>query len=243
MLGRPALRKIHPLSALKVFDNSFDIGKYLAKIDTTSYRTDENGVKVGTAFTDDIKARLEVYDYEEGVLAQLATCEKKAFVGSAEEIDDFLKFNKNKVKLVRGKEKFLSHGFAWHARPKAGAYLRRRISQVISSGIYHAWEDSFYAKTRDELDISLKKTIETKQSLDTNLGALFKIIILAWSCCLGFFFIEVLLSSKKHVWHLCLGVKGIVVAAGNQMQLAFSHSRLQLQSTITNIHRKIMFYF
>jgi hypothetical protein len=153
---------------------------------------------------DDIKNRMRLFEFEEDAMTQLGTCgEKRAFVGSAEEIEDFIKFNSNRVSFVRGKEKFLSHGFVWRIPYTSGGFVQRRMSLLISSGIYSVWEKTFYAKTRDELDISLKKTIEVKQSLDTRLGALFKLIALAWSICITVFVIEILMSGNNgsmRVW-------------------------------------------
>jgi hypothetical protein len=196
--GRPALviGKVLPS-----FDGSFDLGQYLNLIQylTPHNFYDENVCKK-LAFNNAIRARLRVFEYEEDALTQLSKCGKTAFVGSAEEIVDFLKFNRNRVQLVRGKEKFLPHTFAWRVPYSAGGYVHRRLSQMISSGIYHVWEETFYAKTRDELDISLKRTIERKQSLGTNLGALFKIVILAWAFCLFLFVTELLLSSTYYIY-------------------------------------------
>jgi hypothetical protein len=146
------------------------------------------------ALKNGIESKLRLFGYEEDALVALATCQKKAFVGSVEEISDFIKFNRNRISLLRGKEKFLPHGKVWGIPYFAGGYVHRRMSQLISSGIYFMWEQTFYAKTRDELDISLKKTIEVKQSLDTNLGALFRIVALFWAFGFAMLCIELLLS-------------------------------------------------
>ncbi len=56
-----------------------------------------------------ITQSIRVFEREED--AQLATCGKIAFVGSTEEIQDFDKFNQGRIKLGRGKVKFLLHNF------------------------------------------------------------------------------------------------------------------------------------
>jgi hypothetical protein len=68
----------------------------------------------------------------------------------------------------------------------AGGFLRRRMAGLLSSGIWHVWAKVFYAKTRDELAPHLKKRIEIKQGLDTNLGALFQIYAFAAGFALRF---------------------------------------------------------
>ncbi len=126
-----------------------------------------------------ITERIRVFEREEDALAQLATCRTAAFVGSSEEIQDFDKFNQKKIKLGRGKVKFLLHNFNLVIPDHAGGFPKRRMAGLLSSGIWHVWAKVFYAKTRDELEPALKKTIELKQGLDTNLGALFKIYAFA----------------------------------------------------------------
>jgi hypothetical protein len=183
------------------WEESFELGQYLDEVlaqvlnDVGDYTNDF------LTFIEEISERMHLYEYEEDVISQLAPCEKKAFMGSAEEIDDLLKFNRNRVPLVRGKEKCLTHSVGWRIPALSGGYIRRRMSYLISSGIYSLWEKLFYSKTREELDLSLKKTIETKQSLDTNLGALFKIVVLAWLLSMVLFFLEILISKTVS---LCL---------------------------------------
>jgi hypothetical protein len=178
--------------------------------------------QVLTNFYNDVKDRIRLFEYEEDALVQLTACEKKAFVGSSEELEDFLKLIRNRVGLGRGKEKFLSHALYWQIPAAAGGFIHRRMSQLISSGIYYIWEEAYYAKTRDELDPSLKKTIETKQSLDTKLGALFKIIFLELSLCISVFCFEVLLSKIGCISSALFWVLTIMCAANAHIRLTFT---------------------
>jgi hypothetical protein len=116
---------------------------------------------------------------------------KNAFVGSTEEVVDFLKFNRNHVFLETGKERFLTHSFVWQIPLNSGGCVQRRMSHLISSGIYWVWERVHNnAKTREHLYISLKKTMEKKESLDTKLGALFKLLLCSSSICFSVFVAE-----------------------------------------------------
>jgi hypothetical protein len=162
--------------------------------------TDED-IKKDELFYSNIIKSIQVFVREEDALDVLASCEKNAFVGSVEEIADFLEFNRNRVSFGKGKEKFLSHGLIWRIPHLSGGYIHRRMSLLISSGVYKVWERAFYAKTRDELDISLKKAImrTSKQSMDEKLGTLFKIVLLALSFCIVLLCIEVLLSKSYKV--------------------------------------------
>jgi hypothetical protein len=135
------------------------------------------------AMHQDIFDRVRLFEYEEDALASLGSCGTKAFVGSVEEIRDFLKFNGGRVKLGQGKVPLLPHNYYWRIPYFSGGYVQRRMTYLISSGIYHVWEKVYYAKTRDEIEPSFKKTMEMKQSLDTSLMALFK--ILSWSLSLS----------------------------------------------------------
>jgi hypothetical protein len=144
-----------------------------------------------------------VFEHEEDALAQLATCSKIAFVGSTEEIQDFEKFNQNRIKLGRGKVKFLLHSFYLIIPDSARGFLRRRMAGLLNSGIWHVWAKAFYAKTRDDLEPGLKKTIEIKQGLDTNLGALFQIYAFAAVFAVAVFTTEIIYSLfRKLVYHL-----------------------------------------
>ncbi len=130
-----------------------EFDEYLRELYYSSIFTGYTGID----FIHDIIDRMRLFEYEEDALTQLATCEKKAFVGSVEEITDFHKFNQNSAGLARGKEAFLSHNLVWKIPLKAGGFVHRRMSQLISSGIYHFWGATFHAKTRDELDLYIKK--------------------------------------------------------------------------------------
>jgi hypothetical protein len=183
---------------------------------------------------EDITNRVRLFEFDEDALSELATCQKKAFVGSAEEIEDFVKFNKKQVPLVRGKEKFLPNSFVWRIPYTAGGFVHRRMSLLISSGIYSVWEKSFNAKTREQLDISLKKTIEAKQSLDTNLGALFKLIALAWILCVHMLFIEIFVSRKNRILRVWLVIQRLISIANLRTRCFFVKVRLSLLSKIPN---------
>jgi hypothetical protein len=100
----------------------------------------------------DIMNRIRVFEYDEDALVRLSTCKYTAFVGSAEEIDDFLKCNQNMVKLGKGLVKFLPHNFYLVISYYAGGYAQRRMAALLSSGIWDTWKSVFYAKTRDQLD-------------------------------------------------------------------------------------------
>ena len=142
----------------------------------------------------DILDRIRIFEFEEDALTQVGKCtEKIAYVGSADEIEDFLKVPSQKVKLRKGQDKFLPHRKYWNIPFSVGGFVHRGMAQLISSGIYHIWEKVFYAKTRDELDISLKKTIDAKQTLDTNLGVLFKVVGLGLAISTLVFCIEILI--------------------------------------------------
>jgi hypothetical protein len=57
--------------------------------------------------------RIRVFEYEEDALSKLATCKKDAFVGSDKEIEEFTEFNRNRVKLMKGKVKFMPNNYYW----------------------------------------------------------------------------------------------------------------------------------
>jgi hypothetical protein len=83
-----------------VLDDASDLTKYLDHfLSWSGYFSDHDA-----EFNDNlgelknsIVGRLRMFEYEEDALAVLASCGKKAFVGSAEEVVDFLKFNHNRV--------------------------------------------------------------------------------------------------------------------------------------------------
>jgi hypothetical protein len=74
------------------------------------------------------------------------------------------------------------------------------------------------SKTRDELDISLKMTIETKQSLDTSLGVRFKIVLLTWFICLAIFFTEIMYAWKCYFLNTYLRVQALIASTILQVQ-------------------------
>jgi hypothetical protein len=77
------------------------------------------------------------------------------------------------------------------------------MAGLLSSGIWHVWVKVFYAKTRDELDPSLKKTIEIKQGLDTNLGAMFQIYAFGVTFAFAVFITEILYILFHKCKHNC----------------------------------------
>jgi hypothetical protein len=172
-----------------------DFTKYWASIENES--KDERNRHVN------ITRNTRVFEREEDALAQLATCRKVAYVGSTEEIQDFDKFNQDRIKLGRGKFKFLLRNFYLVIPDLAGGFLRRRMAGLLSSGIWHIWAKVFYAKTRDELGPGLKKTIELKQGMDTNLGALFQIYAFALAFAIAVFTAEILYSLLRKWMHEC----------------------------------------
>ena len=179
---------------------AFGLGQYISLIyeylGDTDKDTESEILKKATLqkYYHHFLTRVRIFEYEEDALDRISNCkEKKAFVGSAEEIEEFLTFTKQKVKLRKGKDKYLSHNNYWNIPNSAGGFVHRRMAQLLSSGIYHIWKKVFYRKTRDELDISLKISIETKQSLDTNLGVLFRIICLGLAVSFFVFSIEVMI--------------------------------------------------
>ena len=183
--------------------NSLGLGQYLDLVRFSLQRSDRfeaawmKTSEVLESYSD-ILQRVRIFEYEEDALEQIGNCNaKKAFVGSAQEIEDFIKFNRNRVKLGKGRDKFLPHFNFWKIPDYAGGSVHRRMAQLISSGIYHVWEKLFYSKTRAELNISLKKTIETKQSMDTNLGVLFEITGLGLAVSTVVFCIEILILMKR----------------------------------------------
>ena len=193
---------------------SFELGSYIERIrNALQYLGSErNQSKKVLEFYLDILNRIRIYEYEEDALARISKCnQKNAYVGDAEEIEDFLKFNKKKVKLGKGRDKFLAHNKFWIIPYYAGGFVHRRMAQLLSSGIYHIWEKIFYRKTREELDISLKRTIETNQSLDTNLGVLFKITGLGLTAGIFVFCIEILFSMVPKLFWMVKALEAAVV--------------------------------
>jgi hypothetical protein len=77
------------------------------------------------------------------------------------------------------------------------------MAGLLSSGIWNIWAKVFYAKTRDELEPGLKKTIEIKQGLDTNLGALFQIYAFAVAFVIAVFIAEILYWLLRKWMHDC----------------------------------------
>jgi hypothetical protein len=181
---------------------SSDFTKYWRNIELMNENVSENFRYRHSSVT--INTR--VFEHEEDALAKLATCNKVAFVGSTEEIQDFDKFNQDRIKLGRGKVKFLSHNFYLIIPGWAGGFLQRRMAGLLSSGIWHIWAKVFYAKTRDELEHGLKKTIEIKQGLDTNLGALFQIYAFAVAFAIAVFTVEILYRLFRKCMHDCYPV-------------------------------------
>ena len=209
---------------------SFGLGEYIGVVnfflsevekETEAERVEKEKLKF---YYDEILRRVRLFEYEEDALEWISNCnKKKAFVGSAEEIEEFLTFNKQKVNLRKGRDKFLTHSNSWQIPQYAGGFVHRRMAQLISSGIYHIWEEVFYTKTRDELDISLKKTIEVKQSLDTNLGVLFKITGLGLAAGTFVFCIEIVISMVPKPFRIAYGIQIAVISIK-----LYAHALLQI---------------
>jgi hypothetical protein len=77
------------------------------------------------------------------------------------------------------------------------------MAGLLSSGIWHVWVKVFYTKTRDDLEPRLKKTIEIKQGMDTNLGALFHIYAFAVTVAVAVLIMETLYSLFRKCMHNC----------------------------------------
>jgi hypothetical protein len=210
-LNRPISDKLHMSRSGVPFDlknlNPSDFAEYLSDAShiDNDYR-DLQGSNDSTAVLDfytDVTGRIRVFEHANELLLNLGMCRNTAFIGSDEELVAFQKFNRNRVKGGIGKTKLLPRNIYWKIWYSSGGYVQRRMAQLLSSGIWHAWKDVFYAKTRDQLDPALKKTVETKQSLDTKLGALFKILVLAAVLSLLVFFTEVICSFCVSWFKVC----------------------------------------
>jgi hypothetical protein len=122
--------------------------------------------------------------------------EKRAFIGFQNEIEEFMKYGNAKEVFAFGKDNFLPVEYFWQIPYAVGGYLHRRMGSIICSGIGGMWESIYYSKTRNELDLSLKVTLERAQTLQSNLGALFMLHILGLGVASAVFLFELLISSN-----------------------------------------------
>ena len=143
----------------------------------------------------ELSDKLLVFPDQLSILKYLLSCKRRAFIGDKSELDDFIKFSKSRpgaYPLTAGKDKYLKTNLFWQFPYAAGLYIRLRMSHLIQSGIYKMWENIYNARRRDELDVSLKQTIRYKQTLQTNLGPLFKILVLLQFIAFVIFLLELI---------------------------------------------------
>jgi hypothetical protein len=139
--------------------------------------------------------RTFIHHSAEGVFHFLSDCSKKrAFIGFKNEIEEFMKYGDAKEVFAFGKDEFLSVEYFWQIPYGIGGYLHRRMSSIISSGICGLWESIYYSKNRNDLDLSLKVTLEKTQTLRSKLGALFLLQMFGLGAASAVFLVELLIG-------------------------------------------------
>ena len=143
-------------------------------------------------------SQLLIFPFKEDVYEYLEDCnQKRALVGLSIELENFIKSPIVQQSFGYGKDQFLPFNYYWQIPYAAGGYLHRRMSSIISSGIDQVWEKINWRKTRNELDESLRRTVEREQGLNTNLAALFKIVLIGEAIALFVFLMEMLIKTTR----------------------------------------------
>jgi len=147
----------------------------------------------------EIRKRLHLFLDSGAAFNYAAKCDQRAFVGNSEQISEFFEFSNNQpngYQMLLGKDKFLTTSTLWVFPYFTGTYVQECMGKLIDSGIYKMWEDVSHAKTRNQLDPSLKTTIENKQSLRSNLGSFFTIAVIFQFMAISIFLIELLYVNR-----------------------------------------------
>jgi len=112
-------------------------------------------------------------------LNYISRCNKIVFAGTTQDISVLKEFNhktKN-IKLGTGKDELYPNIYFWQISTSSGEFVKRRMAQLLSSGIYSMWEHIYYSPTREQISPEQKINAAEKQKLDSNLGPLFIIYI------------------------------------------------------------------
>ncbi|OXA56230.1 hypothetical protein Fcan01_09872 [Folsomia candida] len=136
-------------------------------------------------------------------------CHKIAYVDLVQNIDSILIYANSRyprhMKFVKGKDKFEGVSYSFRTQASNDNLLAWRLSVMLSSGIYHFWENLFAnyaANTKqlfqyyDERKDDVKSTVENDEavalSLDSRVETAFLILIFGLVLSLSAIFVELL---------------------------------------------------
>ncbi|CAL8126148.1 unnamed protein product [Orchesella dallaii] len=116
----------------------------------------------------------------------LGNCKKTAYIGPVDEIKEIEKYFKNNCKpfIYAGNDKLFERTGAWLVHESGGGYMRRRMSYLSESGIYHFWKkwvkSSSGLYTKRNASCSSNEFMPRKVSLRSNSVVIFLMLALAY---------------------------------------------------------------
>ncbi|CAL8126150.1 unnamed protein product [Orchesella dallaii] len=121
-----------------------------------------------------------------GVEKYLGNCKKTAYIGPVNEIKEIEKYFRNNCKpfIYAGNDKLFEKSGAWLVHESGGGYMRRRMSYLSESGIYHFWKkwvkSSSGLYTKRNASCSSNEFMPRKVSLRSNSVVIFLMLALAY---------------------------------------------------------------
>ena len=162
-----------------------------------SISLNENIEKAERTVFNNIYESINVYPNKYESRLALKSCSKNAFVGTKEELEEFMSFPESATTFAYGKDNFLTSYNYWQMPALVGRYFHRRMASLINSGIHQMWENIYFKKFQTINVPSAKATDHhqnQKQGLRGKLAALFKFVIIGLTILIGIFQLEIIVG-------------------------------------------------